>query len=414
MRTRTYGAGGFVLTEHELDVPLDHARPDGPRIGVFAREIAARDGLDRPLLLYFQGGPGMEGNRPGAFPLDPGWLKRALADYRVLFLDDRGTGRSTPVGSLPGMTPPEQAEYLSHFRADSIVRDAELIRRELGVERWSVLGQSFGGFCVTTYLSIAPEGLREAFLSGGLPPIGTHTDEVYRHTYPRVLERNRRYYERYPEDRERVVDIHRRIARREIVLPSGDVLTARRFQQLGLMLGMGDGAQHLHYVVELPPDSPAFGHDVEANQWFSRNPIFAILHEACYADGCVTGWSAERLRPSDFDDPELFTGEHVYSWMFEDYGVLRPLRDAAQLLAEREWPRLYDEELLARNEVPAAAIVYCDDMYVERMLSERTAASIRGLRVWLTNEFEHDGLRVDGERILDRLFALTREQMPLP
>ena len=411
MRTRTYRAGGYVLAEHELDVPLDHERPAGPRIGVFAREIAARDGLERPLLVYFQGGPGMEGNRPGVFPLDPGWLKRALADYRVLFLDDRGTGRSTPVGSLPGMPPAEQAEYLSHFRADSIVRDAELVRRELGVERWSVLGQSFGGFCVTTYLSIAPEGLREAFLSGGLPPVGMHTDEVYRHTYPRVLERNRRYYERYPEDRERVAEIHRRIARREIVLPSGDVLTARRFQQLGLMLGMGDGAQALHYVVELPPDSPAFGHDVEANQWFSRNPIFAILHEACYADGCVTGWSAERLRPQDFDDPELFTGEHVYSWMFEDYGVLQPLREAAQLLAEREWPRLYDEEQLGRNEVPAAAIVYGDDMYVERTLSERTAASIRGLRVWLTNEFEHDGLRVDGERILDRLFALAREQM---
>ncbi len=41
-----------------------------------------------------------------------------------------------------------QAEYLAHFRADAIVADAELIRRELtGGDRWSVLGQSFGGFC---------------------------------------------------------------------------------------------------------------------------------------------------------------------------------------------------------------------------------------------------------------------------
>src|SRR5215213_5234603 len=101
-----------------------------------------------------------------------GWLKRALDDYRILLLDQRGTGRSAPVGrDIPGATPAERAEYLTHFRADSIVRDAEWIRRELDVERWSVLGQSFGGFCVVTYLSLAPEGLREAFITGGLPPV---------------------------------------------------------------------------------------------------------------------------------------------------------------------------------------------------------------------------------------------------
>ena len=80
------------------------------------------------------------------------------------------------------MRPAEQAEYLTHFRADAIVRDAEHIRRALGVERWSVLGQSFGGFCVTTYLSFAPEGLREAFITGGLPVLGRPADEVYQRT----------------------------------------------------------------------------------------------------------------------------------------------------------------------------------------------------------------------------------------
>jgi pimeloyl-ACP methyl ester carboxylesterase len=307
------------------------------------------------------------------------------------------------------MTPQEQADHLKHFRADSIGRDAEWIRRDLGVDRWSVLGQSFGGFCALTYLSLAPEGLREALFTGGLPPIGRLIDDVYRATYETVLERNRRYYERYPDDRERVLDLRRRLDAEEIVLPGGDRLTGRRFRQTGLMLGMGPGAEHLHYLLELPPDSRAFLHDVEAAGQFPRNPIYAVIHEACYADGCATRWAAERLLPEAYaDDPALFTGEHVYPWMFEDYSALRPLREAAGILAEHEWSRLYDPDVLRANEVPAAAAVYAEDMYVDRSFSEETARQVRGLRAWVTNEFEHDGLRVAGDRILGRLIDLAR------
>lgn len=405
----THRVPGLVLTEHELDVPLDHARPDGPRIAVFAREVAAPDGLDRPFLVFLQGGPGMEAPRPTGVPAAPAWLERALRDYRVLMLDQRGTGRSTPVGSLAGMGPAEQAGYLTHFRADSIVRDAELVRRALGSPPWSVLGQSFGGFCVTCYLSLAPEGLAEAFLTGGLPPLARPVDDVYAATYARVLERNRRYYERYPEDRERVRELHRRLAADEVLLPSGDRLTPGRLRQLGTMLGMSDGAERLHYLLELPFGSPAFLHDVEAAYPFARNPIYAVIHEACYADGVATRWSAERAMPPEYEEqPELFTGEHVYPWMFEEVGALRPLREAAELLAEHEWPRLYDEERLRANEVPAAAAIYAEDMYVERAFSEETAALVPGLRPWVTSEYEHNGLRVDGERVLGRLIDLVR------
>ncbi len=391
-------------------MPLDHEQTDGERITVFAREVADPSGRERPFLLFLQGGPGHEAARPTRHPSAPGWLDRALQDFRILMLDQRGTGRSTPVGSLSNRTPQEQAEYLTHFRADSIVRDAEWVRNTLGVQRWSVLGQSFGGFCVVTYLSLAPEGLREAFVTGGLPPLGRHVDEVYTATYRRVLDRNRRYYERYPADRARVHEILERLAAENLRLPSGDRLTARRFRQLGNLLGMSDGAEHLHYIVELPPDSPAFLHDVETAMSFARNPLYALVHEACYADGCATRWSAERLLPSEYESGELFTGEHVYSWMFEDYGALAPLRDTAEILAQREWPRLYDPERLRRNDVPAAAAVYAEDMYVERAFSEETAAHIRGLRTWITNEYEHNGLRADGGRILDRLINLARGQ----
>ena len=58
--------------------------------------------------------------------------------------------------------------------------------------------------------------------------------------------------------------------------------------------------------------------------------------------------------------------------------------------------------------MPAAAAVYYDDMYVPRALSCATAAAIGGLRAWVTSEWEHDGLRVSGGAVLDRLIAMNR------
>jgi len=172
---------------------------------------------------------------------------------------------------------------------------------------------------------------------------------------------------------------------------------------------MSTGAEELHYILELAPESPAFAHDAARGADFARNPLYAVIHEACYADGGPTRWSADRVLPEEYASaPELFTGEHVYPWMFEDYGALAPLREAAEILAERDWPRLYDEEVLAANEIPLAAMVYAEDMYVERAFSEETAARIAGTRLWLTNEYEHNGLRADGERILGRLIDLAR------
>ena len=66
-------------------------------------------------------------------PAYSGWIKRALPDYRILLLDQRGTGLSTPVTSETfvarcGDDAEAGAAYLAHFRADSIVADAEAIR----------------------------------------------------------------------------------------------------------------------------------------------------------------------------------------------------------------------------------------------------------------------------------------------
>jgi pimeloyl-ACP methyl ester carboxylesterase len=407
----TVKTDGLVLVEHEFEVPLDHDAPDGEKITVFAREVAEPAGRDRPFLVFFQGGPGLESPRPTRHPSSSGWMDRALLDYRVLMLDQRGTGRSTPVGNygaLAAKTPQQQAEYLSHFRADAIVRDAEWIRRALNVDQWSILGQSFGGFCTLRYLSAAPEGLSAAFFTGGVPPVGLHPDEVYRTTYARMIERNRRYYERYPADRSRVQEIRDRLEADDVRLPNGDRLTFRRFRQVGNSLGMSDGAENLHYLLERPIDSPGFRHDVQNALPFARNPIYAVLHEACYADGAVTDWSCARVQPEIYrEDPLLLTGEHIFPWMFDDYGELTAFKPAAELLAARAWPALYDADRLRENPVPAAAAIYADDPYVESTFSLQTVAATKGLRPWLTNEYDHNGLRADGGRILSRLIDLA-------
>jgi pimeloyl-ACP methyl ester carboxylesterase len=401
---------GLVLSDHQVDVPLDHAAPDGERISVFAREVADPDGRDRPFLVFLQGGPGQEAPRPTRGPTAPGWLERALQDYRVLMLDQRGTGRSSPVGVLPGLTPEQQADRLALFRADAIVADAELVRAQLGVERWSVLGQSFGGFCALHYLSVAPHALREVLFTGGLPPVARAVDEVYAATYVTMQERNRRYYGRYPGDRERVRSLHEQAGAGELLLPNGDVATSPRLRSVGNVLGMSDGAERLHYLLERDPASPGFRHDLAAAMPFNgRNPLYAVVHEACYADGEATRWSAQRVMPQAFhDDVTLFTGEHMFPALVADDSDLAPLAEAADLLAEREWPRLYDEQVLRSVDVPCAAAIYAEDAYVDRVFSEETARMIPGMRPWITNEYEHDGLRASGGRVLDRLIDLAR------
>jgi pimeloyl-ACP methyl ester carboxylesterase len=424
MRICTHYLPSIMLTDHEFKLPLDYEQPSGERILVFAREVAARDKekSDLPWLVFFQGGPGVEAPRPEN---NSGWLKRALQEYRVLLLDQRGTGRSSPINYQTlnyFATPREQAEYLMCFRADSIVRDAELIRREiLGEEKWSVLGQSYGGFCTTHYLSFAPESLREAMITGGLPPLDRPLEDVYRATYLRLIEKNKLYYERYPEDVERAKEIINYLGSHDVSLPDGDRLSPRRFQQLGLAFGMSNGFEQVHYLLEKaflrsaadPHINYNFLRGFENSFSFETNPLYAILQEPIYCEETASKWSAHRVRTEypEFDiskdQPVFFTGEMVYPWMFDEYRYLRPLKECAEILATYDgWPRLYDKSTLNSNTVPCAATIYYNDMYVERTLSEETARNIRGMKLWVTSEYEHNGLRADGEKVLGHLLGM--------
>ena len=421
MRGATHRLPGLVLTEHQVEVPLDHADPGGEQLTLFAREVVAPRKRDQelPWLLFLQGGPGHRSTRPVN---RSGWLGRALTDHRVLLLDPRGTGRSTPATRqtlLARGGPAEQARYLTHFRADAIVRDAELVRRALLGEdtRWSLLGQSYGGFVALTYLSLAPHGLDLVLVAGGLPPLDRGPDDVYRATYARVRERYHRLIERYPGDAARLDAIADQVAGTDVRLPSGDRLTVPRLQSLGFGLGVSDGLEKLHYRLESAWAGAQLADDflagVEAATSFVDGPLYALLHESIYCQGEASRWSAQRVGaelPEFSPDarPLLPTGEMVLPALVHGTRALAPLGEAAELLAAYEtWPMLYDRDVLADNEVPVAAVVYRDDMYVEHTYSVETAERVGNLRCWVTSELGHDGLRSDST-VLDRLLDMAR------
>jgi arylsulfatase A-like enzyme len=83
-------------------------------------------------------------------------------------------------------------------------------------------------------------------------------------------------------------------------------------------------------------------------------PFFLMLHHKAPH----RPWTPNAAHGAEFSTrtiPEPAT-------MWDDYAGLHAHREAAQLLAEHSWPRLYDAARLARNDVPVAATVYADDM----------------------------------------------------
>ena len=77
--------------------------------------------------------------------------------------------------------------------------------------------QSYGGFCAVTYLSFAPEGLKQVLLIGGIPPVGSGctADAVYRACFELIIHQNEKYYKRFPQDIEIVHEVINHLAESE-------------------------------------------------------------------------------------------------------------------------------------------------------------------------------------------------------
>jgi pimeloyl-ACP methyl ester carboxylesterase len=444
-----YAVPGLLVSDHTVTVPLDYSGVLKGTINVFYRIVSSRnkqsESSSMPFLLYLQGGPGSESPRPTDCG---GWIRGAVNYFRVVLMDQRGTGLSSAItcDNLGETTDDvgDQAKYLMCFRADSIVRDSEVIRTCLARQqangqevRWSLLGQSFGGFCCTTYLSMYPEGLLEVMITGGIPPkidLPCAADEVYRRLFRRVLTQNAKFYSRFPmaEERARRIVLYLADQRNgHIVTPGQNILSPRSFQLLGLTtLGFAGGFERLHYMLEgafdqstslgTPSLSQRFLKDFDCMSW-DTNPLYALLHESIYCQGAASGWAAQRVREGEFRDefdavgsakagrPVMFTGEMVFPWMFEELRELSKVRAVAdQIAKESSWPVMYDKAKLKSNTVPVAAALYYEDMFVDFDLAQETSKHITGLRQYVTNEWLHDGIRENGTALFEKLMNLCR------
>ncbi|KAK7036485.1 hypothetical protein VNI00_011682 [Paramarasmius palmivorus] len=463
---------GIKVVERFFEVPLDHENPSGEKIRVFARNLIPKskaktkeDEGKLPYFVYLQGGPGFEVALQGS-----GGIAGEIHDrgYQTLWLDPRGTGLSTPFSyeTLPPQVKTDQqiADYLKLFRADSIephvpwflsVKDCEVIRKALlghkekeADQKWTIMGQSFGGFCAITYLSFFPQGLKEVFMTGGLAPLIDQPDLDYEYCVKKVIKRNEVYYAKYPRDIKRVREIMSHLDSNNVQLPNGGRLTVRRWQQLGLDFGMSGkyslgppsclsnlldsgGIDRVHQIVlRAANDLELYGklsykllQTVESNQSFDGNPIYAILHEPIYCQGRAANWSADRIvkKNDKFSwqhiksladtEPLYFTGEMVFPEMFDDYANLRPLKGAAEIIAQdSSWGPLYDTEQLLKNEVPVTTATYYDDMYVPFELSQQTAATIKNTEQYITNQLQHGGIREDPKDLMRRLFQISKRE----
>jgi len=103
-------------------------------------------------VVFLHGGPG-SGTSP--------WQRRFFDPevYRIVLLDQRGCGRSTPHASAP------DADF-RHITTAHLIADIDLLRRNLGIEKWQVFGGSWGSALALAYAQAHPDAVSELVLRG--------------------------------------------------------------------------------------------------------------------------------------------------------------------------------------------------------------------------------------------------------
>ncbi|CAK7208792.1 hypothetical protein SCUCBS95973_000227 [Sporothrix curviconia] len=501
--SRLFTENGYMINELRFSVPIDHRPKDakdakdakeGEEICVTVRVVVGHSGAKeetlrgkglhlnetKPFAVYLVGGPGSD-NPPAAhtclneFYLDKG--------FQVLYMDYRGMGQSTLLRAdhlsettfptsrqrgeptLQGLKPQAQADRLALFRQDNIVRDLEAVRMalfELGyrqARKWTLVGQSYGGWISFTYLSLYPESLHMVIVTGGIPPVGQEADTVYKSTYKTLIKACNDFYGIYPQHEANMREILQFIAEKSkdasgktvgIKMPGGGVLTPERFLCLGRKLGTTGGYGKVDKALTMCMADMKKGALSQAtladiDDWlrFEERPLYAILQEPIYTEPGMqaAGWSAEKIGKSlpeywwlnDHAFGRVFSGqkkdaafreehytgkpiymsaEHIYRFHFDQFHALVPLKEAANILAQKtDWPPLYDCAQLARNEVPISALSYERDMFIDWRLSQKTVNGIPVKNIVSKHDKElmHTAVKDQPDAVLPRVWSALAE-----
>jgi proline iminopeptidase len=130
---------------------------------VYWETVGNPDGIPA---VYLHGGPG-GGSSPGARRyFDPN-------AYRAVLFDQRGCGRSRPLASEPDAD-------LSTNTTAHLVRDIELLRRHLGIDRWLVFGVSWGVTLALVYAQAHPDRVAGMVLAAVTSGTRRETDWITR------------------------------------------------------------------------------------------------------------------------------------------------------------------------------------------------------------------------------------------
>ncbi len=145
--------------------------------------------------LFLHGGPGAGLSPDHRRFFDP-------AHYRIVLFDQRGSGRSTPLGELRDNT------------TQHLIADIERLRAHLGIDRWLVFGGSWGSTLALAYAEAHPERVTGLVLRG-IFLARAHETEWFMSGMGRFFpEHHRRFLEALPEAEraEPLANYYRRIA----------------------------------------------------------------------------------------------------------------------------------------------------------------------------------------------------------
>lgn len=168
-----------------LRVPVDRSRPRGPSLELDVL-VAGRADASRTMLML-TGGPGQPGPvfAPRVLPAFAG----LGGDYRVVMLDQRGTGaralscpqlqdeRGGADLGIPSRAAVRECARLigpdrEHYATTDTVADLESLRRALGVDRWAVNGVSYGTYVGQRYAAVHPDRVSALVLDSVVPVEG--------------------------------------------------------------------------------------------------------------------------------------------------------------------------------------------------------------------------------------------------